>query len=687
MTRTLLFFALLAAACDCGSDHLVSRACDPAHPCPSQNECRAGVCVPVDVVPPRAVDSGTPPGPCPCARGETCRDGQCLTGCAALACDAGTTCSDDFVACLAPVRPASCEARPDGGAWDIYERWRSDSADPFRHVIGAPVVADVDGDGAADVIATYFPDFGYAAASKVRALSGRDGHLLWETDARYVAASGLALGVATIDAGSGLTVFASDGLQVVALDARSGAVLSAGLGAVPMWQSSLMGAAWVGLGLVDRGAPGGAQPYASGFTSSNLAVVPVAFENDGKVTIDTRFTNTEGFAAVADLFDAQRQPGRDHRPEAVVVETTFPFFTSLAVVDATTSQLVARSPLPVFSEDAGCQPGDGGLSDNGGAPAIADLDGDGEPEVALAGMHCLSAFDPGPDGTLTLKWTRPIHDYTSGQTALSAFDFDDDGRAELLQVDEQTFRIVDGATGAERYAQPHCSSTAYDLVVVADLDGDGHAEVILSANTSGATVVGCAAEVQPGLHVLSERGGRWAHARPIWNQMTYHLTNVCDGEDAVCGGPYEPANVLGAIPRHEPRSWDWYVRGTDASPYNGYRLAVGHGFQAPELALAGVVVDVRQCPGTATLRARVENRGLVSVPPGVGVHFSAGSTEVGTASTTTRLKPGAFEVVRLDWQPATGTAWPVDVTARIDAAARQCSGAGDLAGPVKLDCE
>ena len=62
--------------------------------------------------------------------------------------------------------------------------------------------------------------------------------------------------------------------------------------------------------------------------------------------------------------------------------------------------------------------------------------------------------------------------------------------------------------------------------VVADVDNDGAAEIVITSN-EGTENFQTAAAVQ----VIHDRDERWVPARRIWNQHTYHVTNV--REDAV----------------------------------------------------------------------------------------------------------------------------------------------------------
>src|SRR5690606_5824392 len=63
----------------------------------------------------------------------------------------------------------------------------------------------------------------------------------------------------------------------------------------------------------------------------------------------------------------------------------------------------------------------------GGAPTVGDFDGDGQDEIGIAGMRYYTVLEH--DGSI--KWNAPIFD-ASAYTGSSLFDFDGDGRTEVV---------------------------------------------------------------------------------------------------------------------------------------------------------------------------------------------------------------------------------------------------------------
>ena len=158
---------------------------------------------------------------------------------------------------------------------------------------------------------------------------------------------------------------------------------------------------------------------------------------------------------------------------------------------------------------------------------IHDFDGDGEPEFAVSSANEYTVYES--DGTIL--WSAPVSD-GSGIAAGTAFDFLGDGVAEAMYADETQLFIFDGA-GEVLLRTPRSSGTLSEYPVVADIDNDGSAEIVVVSNTIGGAS-------SPTVQVIRDVSDRWIQARRIWNQHAYHVTNV--RED-------------GTIPRNEMPSW------------------------------------------------------------------------------------------------------------------------------------
>ncbi len=117
----------------------------------------------------------------------------------------------------------------------------------------------------------------------------------------------------------------------------------------------------------------------------------------------------------------------------------------------------------------------------GGAPTIADYDGDGAPEIGAAFAGAYWVYDPADNKAL---WHASSKDATSGRTGSSVFDFNGDGRAEAVYADECYVRVYDGITGAVQFSQARFSSTWNENPIIADVDGDLSAEIVVGSSGS-----------------------------------------------------------------------------------------------------------------------------------------------------------------------------------------------------------
>ena len=306
-----------------------------------------------------------------------------------------------------------------------------------------------------------------------------------------------------------------------------------------------------------------------------------------------KLPSLSGFSATGN-FDS------DPYPEIVVRETYYYWNAYYKLSQFEHNGLLKWGPVypvgPVYPR------GDGG----GGSITIADLDGDGNLDIGIAGQQYYQVFDHngGP------KWHVSISDYNTGANGSSVFDFDGDGQVEVVYQDGPNLYIFNGSNGEVRFTTPNSSATWIEYPSIADVDNDGHADIIV-ANSQG-------------VRVFQDANNTWMPARGIWNQHAYHITNINDD---------------GSLPRVQQNPTTFHQQQQLEIPDNsditaGRLLIIDNGAGQP-----------------ITLQARIGNAGLAPSTANLPLTFYAGDpanngTELGTVMLDT-LAPGTYQDVQL----------------------------------------
>ena len=339
---------------------------------------------------------------------------------------------------------------------------------------------------------------------------------------------------------------------------------------------------------------------------------------------------SDGFTAVGDLDE-------DGAPEVVLV------VNQVWVLEGSTGA-TELGPVPIPGNYVG------------GPPTVADFDGDGSPEIGVAGGQAYVVYNPNY-GTSTLEtvWQHDTKDTSSARTGSSVFDFEGDGRAEVVYSDECFLRVLDGQTGGLRFAAPNTTFTATEALIVADVDGDAHAEIVRVSNSANwdcdlppwseadpdtgrpAWVPPAGGTYYQGLTVFGDAQNSWVGTRTLWNQHAYHVSNVCDGDDAAC----EAGETYGALPSNSVDNWDldWL---------NNFRQNVQADgiFDAADATVSLAV----ECKTPVVAHIAVRNAGFAPLPAGVAVDVLVvgDNTPVGSIETTQQLLGGQTEVFTVE---------------------------------------
>lgn len=209
---------------------------------------------------------------------------------------------------------------------------------------------------------------------------------------------------------------------------------------------------------------------------------------------------------------------------------------------------------------------------------IADTTGDGQINIITASAinagflvfdHLLMVLN----GDGTLVWQQTVADNTASASGVAAQDLTGNGVWEVLwNGATDGFLVLRGSDGKRLFNEPFTGSgTIMEYPTLGDVDGDGVADVVVSG--------------REGIFVISHVG-RWINSRPMWNQHNYHVTNINDDW---------------SIPLSQPNSWELHntyrTQTPEQNPAPSYRVEITHTVGVSQVT---VLSDTFSTPPTGT---------------------------------------------------------------------------------------
>ncbi|MCG8313559.1 MAG: putative Ig domain-containing protein [Pseudomonadales bacterium] len=235
----------------------------------------------------------------------------------------------------------------------------------------------------------------------------------------------------------------------------------------------------------------------------------------------------------------------------------------------------------------------------GGPVTISDIDGDGFSEIGFATKYSYILIDHLGNEV----WKFPIQDISSGLTGSTVFDFEGDGEADIVYFDEEYLRVFD-KNGNVKFRIENVSGTWVEYPVIADIDNDNHADIVIPSSDSN-DVMGIE-NTTVGVRAFHDRYNTWPDTRSIWNQHAYHIDNVNDD---------------GTIPRYPRKSY---------LTHNTFRLSAFQnraGQEQLDLTLRGLVLGYEE--SVRYLSVDLVNRTPIAINEAISVTFYLGEPENG----------------------------------------------------------
>nr|BFD64605.1 hypothetical protein BdHM001_32860 [Bdellovibrio sp. HM001] len=422
----------------------------------------------------------------------------------------------------------------------------------YKQVMAAPVVGDLDGDGTPEILFVTFKDGAYESDGILRVINGRTGETKWsasEDSIRpYASTSPLLLDIDR------------DGRpEIFYLQQKKNSMVALNNDGSLRWTLALptaLGGCKGGFAGAQFSSQAGSSIIAGNYIVSEDASKKPSFSfrlDEQTTSCDTYATslstikgsapyivsNTAVYDETGKKLWSFKRTGTpasaDLMPETAELEVVVTGGGYLTIYNGLTGEILSDKALAEHSDlicrlDAQKRPVIGG-----GQASIGDFDGKSDTlEIAIATGKSLTIFDNYGNkiaGSVT-------QDCSSLVTGITSFDFNGDGKPEIIYGDEQFLRIYEMDKSGDLkvvWSTINPSGTLREYPVVADVNGDGYAELVAVANNYGVRglyKVDAEKEIAQtitGLRVFKPAtAGSWMPSRKVWNQYAYFNSHIND---------------------------------------------------------------------------------------------------------------------------------------------------------------
>jgi hypothetical protein len=453
-------------------------------------------------------------------------------------------------------------------AWD----YANDVEPTYKQVMASPAVGDLDGDGKAEIVFTSYLDTEYKTKGVLRVLSGVTGRPKFSVSSESLRPAAVTTPL--------IVDLDHDGrAEIIYLHASRTKVIAINFDGSQRWEIPF------GMDTSANPKPLSISACFHGFSAaklfddSNTQILAGRFligENAQRIprilgTISTTDIGCTSYAAsldtrlnselrILDLSGVSDKNGNnlfrflnggtpasaDLMPEVPGIEVVVTGGGFLTIYNGLTGEVLTQKSLFEHSELV-CPKGLIG----GGQATIGHFSGNpASLEIAVATGRSLTIFNNKGEivaGSIT-------QDCSSLSTGLTSFDFNGDGKPEIIYGDERYIRIyeMNGTRDLKIiWSNINPSGTLREYPVVADLDGSGSAKLIVVANNmwvenngslsylEGETGPSAAIRYSKietetalkttGLRVFAPTvANSWMPTRAVWNQHAYFVANIMD---------------------------------------------------------------------------------------------------------------------------------------------------------------